>query len=230
MVIENYLIAGTVAVLAGLDRMAVLQIMISRPIVAAPLAGWLLGAPLVGLQVGGLLELLWLGRLPVGAAIPPDDTQVAVGSVALAVTAGRMLDYSEPEFVILCMLVAIPLGKCGQVFDRMARDWNGKMLHRAEMNPEVIGEGSIERYHLQGLIHFALSSLATFTVILVGGLIILNYTALWFIIPVGKTLNWLSLAFPLIGAAVIIGTINVSRSMSLFGASFATVILIFWIL
>ncbi|MEZ4485509.1 MAG: PTS sugar transporter subunit IIC [Syntrophotaleaceae bacterium] len=74
-----------VAIICGLDRTAAGQFMLCRPIVAAPLTGWLLGEASIGLQVGAMLELLWLGRLPVGAAIPPDDSQVAVGCTFLAV-------------------------------------------------------------------------------------------------------------------------------------------------
>lgn len=84
----HYLLGASVAVISGLDRTAFPQIMISRPIVVGPLTGWLLGNPSAGLQVGLLVELLWLGRLPVGAAIPPDDTQVTVGATALAIGMG----------------------------------------------------------------------------------------------------------------------------------------------
>ncbi|MGD9019102.1 MAG: PTS sugar transporter subunit IIC, partial [Desulfuromonadales bacterium] len=88
MIAVDYLLAGMVSMLTGLDRVAFVQFMISRPLVAGPLTGWVLGDPLTGLEVGMLLELLWLGRLPVGAAIPPDDTQVAVGATVLAASTG----------------------------------------------------------------------------------------------------------------------------------------------
>ena len=60
-----YLLGAGMAVLLGLDRTAALQIMISRPLVAGPLVGLLLGDALTGLTVGMLLELLWLCRMPV---------------------------------------------------------------------------------------------------------------------------------------------------------------------
>jgi PTS system mannose-specific IIC component len=87
--VSEYLFAGGISLLAGIDRTAAMQFMVSRPIVAAPVTGLVLGEPLVGLQVGVLIELLWLGRLPVGAAIPPDDTQIAVGGTALAIIMGH---------------------------------------------------------------------------------------------------------------------------------------------
>ncbi|NIQ11824.1 MAG: PTS sorbose transporter subunit IIC, partial [Gammaproteobacteria bacterium] len=123
----DYLLAGCVSMLTGLDRVALVQAMISRPLVAAPLTGWLLGNPLIGLEIGMLLEMLWLGRLPVGAAIPPDDTQVAVGATVLAVSMGHFLNISGMPMVLLAVLIAIPLGKCGQVFDKLARHINDRI-------------------------------------------------------------------------------------------------------
>jgi PTS system mannose-specific IIC component len=114
MGVAEYLTTAALAVLLGLDRTAFLQSMVSRPLVAAPLTGWLLGIPLAGLEVGMLLELLWLGQLPVGTVIPPDDTQVAIGATLLALTLERTLGLHGMPAVILCVLVAIPLGQFGR--------------------------------------------------------------------------------------------------------------------
>ena len=103
MIWVDYLLAGTLAMLTGLDRVAFVQFMISRPIVAAPVAGWIMGNPLVGLEIGALLELLWLGRLPVGASIPPDETQVAIGATVLALSMQPLLGLDGMPVVILCV-------------------------------------------------------------------------------------------------------------------------------
>lgn len=229
MAVAEYLLAGTVAVGAGLDRTAAGQFMISRPIVAAPLVGWLLGAPLIGLQVGAMLELLWLGRLPVGAAIPPDDTQVAIGATVLAITLGALLDLDSGSFTVLCLLLAMPLGKVGQLFDRGARHWNDGLLRRAE---RAVARGQlevVEKHHLWGLGHFALSSLATFVLIVAAGSLLLHLFADVFIEPVRVAAPWLILLFPLLGTAMLLGTANVSRAMTLFIASFATALLMLWL-
>jgi PTS system mannose-specific IIC component len=204
MVIADYLLAGLVAMLTGLDRVALVQVMISRPLVAAPLTGLVLGNPLLGLEVGMLLELLWLGRLPVGAAIPPDDTQVAVGATVLAFSMGQMLDLVGMPMVILAVLVAIPLGKFGQIFDRLARNVNDRL---AVAGLKSLGNGNtngLERRHLMGLISFAVSSLATACVI------VLIYSLI------------------IVGAASLLGTINVNRSISLFCAAFSGTLLVLW--
>lgn len=221
-----YLLSAGVALFAGLDRTAALQLMISRPIVAAPLTGWLLGEPLAGLQVGALLELLWLGRLPVGAAIPPDDTQVAIAGTVLTITMGERLGMEGLPFLLLCILVTLPLGKIGQAFDQLARSRNGRLLIEAEGALEAGDWPRIERCHLRGLVHFALSSLSGFMVIILTGSLALHFLAPLMIGPVASAADRLNLALPLIGVAMILGTINVRRAGSLFGASFATALLI----
>jgi mannose PTS system EIIC component len=225
----EYLLAGAVALCTGLDRTAAFQFMISRPIVAAPLTGWLLGDPLTGLQIGAMVELLWLGRLPIGAAIPPDDTQVAVAGTVMAISMGEMLGLSGPAFATLAVLTAMPLGKVGQLFDRGARHWNGSLLQKAEVEVAAGHLAAVERLHLRGIGHFALASLATFAVIVATGSLFLYYLAPILILPVANADPWLRLAFPLVGAAVILGTANVSRAMTLFGASFATALLMLWL-
>ena len=68
----------------GLDVVSFPQAMISRPIVAATVAGVLLGAPIAGLVCGASLECLALESLPVGASRYPEwgSASVVAGAVA----------------------------------------------------------------------------------------------------------------------------------------------------
>lgn len=225
----EYLVAGTVAVLLGLDRVAFLQCMVCRPLVAASLTGWLLGIPGEGLQVGILLELLWLGRLPVGAAIPPDDTQVAIGATVLTLTVQQQLALRGMPVVILATLVAIPLGMIGQYCERWVRRANGRLEHLA-LAAATAGEARrVERLHLAGLLHFAAASLFTCTVIVTIGTLLLTFLApplLAVIQPAGAALQ---VSFTLIGAAVLVGTLSVNRGYALFGAAFCATMLWLWV-
>lgn len=230
MSVADCLTAGIVAVIAGMDRTAALQIMISRPIVAAPLAGWLLGDPLAGLQIGALLELLWLGRLPVGAAIPPDDTQVAVAATLLTVTMGEALALAGLPLLLLCTLVAMPLGKVGQLAERLARHANGRLLAGAQLAVDNGDLAAAERSHLRGLVHFALASLVSFAVVALVGTAVLHLLAPLLADAVATAAGRLQLTFPLVGIAIILGSLNVRRARTLFGASFATSLLMLWLL
>lgn len=225
----EYLTAGSVSVLLGLDRVALLQVMISRPLVAASLTGWLLGVPLSGLEVGVLLELLWLGRLPVGAAIPPDDTQLAVGATVLALTVERTLGLTGMPVVILAVLTAIPFGIVGRFCERQARERNDRLERRALVAAAAGDARLIERLHLTGLANFALSSLATCAVIVAGGTLLLQALAPLLIGAVRGAGLSLQYSFTLIGAAALLGTLNVSRGQYLFGMAFCATLLVFWL-
>jgi mannose/fructose/N-acetylgalactosamine-specific phosphotransferase system component IIC len=70
---------------AGIDLVSFLQVMVARPLVAATVAGAIVGDPVSGVLVGMLLELYALEVLPVGGARYPDYGPAAVaGTVAAA--------------------------------------------------------------------------------------------------------------------------------------------------
>ncbi len=229
MVAVDYLLAGMISMLTGLDRVAFVQVMISRPLVAGPLTGWVLGDPLTGLEVGMLLELLWLGRLPVGAAIPPDDTQVAVGATVLAASTGHIVGLNGMPLVILSVLIAIPLGKFGQVFDKLARHVNDRLAltgYNALMSGNT---AKMERCHLSGLVSFGLASLATALVIVLVGTFVLFSLAPFLIGAIQGAGLSLQYSLILVGAAVLLGTTNVNRGISLFCTAFIGTLMVLWL-
>jgi mannose/fructose/N-acetylgalactosamine-specific phosphotransferase system component IIC len=68
----------------GLDTTGVGQVMVSRPIVAGTLTGWLAGSPATGIAVGAILELYLLVSIPMGGARFPDGSAATVVAVACA--------------------------------------------------------------------------------------------------------------------------------------------------
>lgn len=225
----SLLFTGLVAIVCGLDRTAACQFMVSRPIVAGPLTGLVLGDPVSGLQVGMLVELLWLGRLPVGASIPPDDTQAAIGGTFLSVSFASA-GLSQPATIVFCLLVAIFLAKSGQFFDRMARRANDHMVKRAERNVLTGDLASVDRIHLVGLGHFSIASLLTFVFVAGAGSVICTATLPYFAPMLVEPIHWLELAFILVGASMILSSTNVNRAATLFGASFVSSVLMLWLL
>ena len=67
----RFLLAAVLGSIAYLDRTATFQLMLHRPLVVATLMGAVFGNMAAGAQVGVVLELIYLARLPVGASIPP---------------------------------------------------------------------------------------------------------------------------------------------------------------
>ena len=82
----------TASLLGGalaLDATAVGQFMISRPMAAGLLAGWLAGDPVTGFLVGVVLEIYLLVAFPVGGArFPEGATATVVGAVTAATHPG----------------------------------------------------------------------------------------------------------------------------------------------
>lgn len=78
------LLGGWVAV----DGTAAGQFMVSRPLVAGTITGFVLGDPVTGAMVGGVLELLHLGALPVGGARIPEPGPPAIAAAVAAVLLG----------------------------------------------------------------------------------------------------------------------------------------------
>jgi mannose/fructose/N-acetylgalactosamine-specific phosphotransferase system component IIC len=67
--------------LLGLDLVSLPQMMISRPLVAGAVAGWIVGDPAFGISTGLVLELFALESLAIGAARYPDYGAATVGAV-----------------------------------------------------------------------------------------------------------------------------------------------------
>lgn len=77
------------AIVVGVDLVTAPQGLLSRPLVAAAVAGWLAGDVAAGLRIGVVLELFALDVLPVGASRYPDYGAAAVGAAVLAAGADR---------------------------------------------------------------------------------------------------------------------------------------------
>lgn len=70
--------------LLGLDGTAVGQFMVSRPLVAGVLAGWMVGDPGLGATIGMILEIFLLVSVPSGGARFPEAATATVVAVACA--------------------------------------------------------------------------------------------------------------------------------------------------
>jgi len=75
---------GVLGGLAGMDVVTFPQVMLSRPIVAATLAGACAGNTLAGLLAGAALEMLAMELLPVGASRYPEWGSASVAGGAIA--------------------------------------------------------------------------------------------------------------------------------------------------
>ena len=209
-----------------LDRV-LLQAMISRPIVAAPAIGLIMGDPYTGLVTGAFIELFWIDRLPIGAYIPPNDTLAAILIAASAIASGRILGGLPEGLIALTVLIYVPLAIAAQKMDRWIVRGNERPAREA-LNDAVRGDvRAIARKHLTAILRTYLFSVVFILISLpIGtGALIWIYPRLapWTI----RGLALLYAALPLIGAAVALNTIHIRGTVPVFCAIFltATVIL-----
>ncbi len=150
------------AVLGGLcylDRTAAFQLMLHRPLVVASLTGAVFGNFSAGAQVGAVLELLYIARLPVGASIPPDDTGAALYGGAAAATGASSIGLDPGSFCAI-LLLSVACAEIGKFVDRSVRRINGRIAHLTLESVDRGDAAAVENGLLAGLTLFALSGVA----------------------------------------------------------------------
>ena len=87
----------------------------------------------------------------------------------------------------------------------------------------------MERCHLSGLVSFGLASLATALVIVLAGTFVLFSVAPFLTSAVHEAGLSLQYSLILVGAAVLLGTTNVNRGISLFCTAFIGTLMVLWL-
>jgi PTS system mannose-specific IIC component len=211
------------------DRV-VSQVMISRPIVAAPFTGLILGDPYTGLIAGALIELFWIDRLPIGAYIPPNDTLAAILITASSIESARLLGHITPGLITLSVLIFIPLGVLGQRMEIWICRGN-EQLTRDALNDAAKGDlRAIARKHLSAILKAYLLSASVILIALPIGIVALTWIYPRLAPFVIRGLTLLYSLLPLLGAAVALNTINIRSMVPIFCAVFLAVSVILGIM
>lgn len=178
----------------ALDGTSVGQFMVSRPLVACTLAGWIAGAPALGAVVGVVMEALHVAVLPVGAARYPEGAPAGVAAAAVFARGGG----SEALLLVVVLFA-------------LAWEWVGSWTvhHLRNLNVAVaagdgspVAPGTLERRHLAAVaLDFARGALVT-----AAGLLLLH--ALTARMPMGFPVGWGRLAAGLAAAAAVASSIR----------------------
>jgi PTS system mannose-specific IIC component len=153
----------------GLDKTAAGQFMISQPIAAGPLMGWMLGDATTGLIIGIVLELIWVMDIPVGTFIPADSTLATVWATAVAVlgSAGK----AQLPAIGFCILLTVGLAPITMRVESYIRKWNSRLAAAAEPTPGEHAGRRLSQAHLAGIAVFFVKSFVLYLVLLPLGLI-----------------------------------------------------------
>lgn len=133
--------------LAGLDVVSFPQAMISRPIVAATLAGALAGDVLAGLLTGAVLELMAMETLPVGASRYPEWGTASVVAGVVAAGAAR----TSPGMLVVAVFAGIVTAFAGGWSMYALRRLNGRWSERSRAQLEAGSWRAVVGLQLRGL-------------------------------------------------------------------------------
>lgn len=149
----------------GLDTTIAFQVLISQPIFACPIIGWLLGNPALGIEIGIMMQLIWLNVLPVGAAV------FLEGNIASMVTCAIAIQFEALNLPNLVFTAAFIIGMAvsylGARLTVLDRKVNGLIL---KLTLEAAQKASLKQI---ALLDFA--SVLIYFLMMSG----LAYAALW---------------------------------------------------
>lgn len=172
------LIPSVVIGLLALDTTIAFQILLSQPIFACPIIGWVLGNPQLGFEVGLILQLLWLHILPVGSAISPEGNLASMIICAITV---QFDNTAFPNSVFaIAILIGIIVSYIGAWVTVLDRKINGALLNLAQKSAHRVKINEINFIEAFGiLIYFVLMSLTAYFFLEMSGFL-LNFLERYF--------------------------------------------------
>lgn len=136
--------------LTALDLVSVPQGLLSRPLVAGTVAGWLAGDFEAGMRIGVLFECFALDVLPIGAVRYPDYGPATV--VAAAVAAGAPWEFGLGVGAVVGLALSLVGGWSMQV----VRRWNARAIQQRSAALAAGESGAIRLLQYGGLLRDAL--------------------------------------------------------------------------
>ncbi len=156
--------------IVGLDATSLLQVMVSRPFIAASVTGLLLGDPIAGATIGAVLEAFSLSALPIGAARYPDSGTAAVAATAAYLTIVEAGIAATP--LLLAVLFALAWERLGGATVSWLRHVNERIAAVASEQEEVDPGWIVKRHSLAVGLDLARSVVVTLLGWAVGTLVL----------------------------------------------------------
>lgn len=138
--------------LIALDHAMLGQFMISQPLVLGGIFGFALGDMQSGLLIGTMVQLIWIGILPVGAFIPSDHTVTGGLTICIALFLMQQCQASIQIATIVALAIAIPAGYFSGKLDILIRHLNSRWNQMALSRLDQKGEGLVSLLNNMGLV------------------------------------------------------------------------------
>ncbi len=219
---------AAVSIIGGflcLDR-SCLQIMISRPVVIAPLTGFCLGDLMTGLIIGAFTELLWIDKPQIGIYIPPNDSLISVAIVSSLLLSGVPLAEHRHELAAFAFLTMIPLGHAsGRIDAALVR--GNERLSEIAVKAAVDGDAlTVGKQHLKAVLRNFVANVLFLFVTLTAGILIIGY--LFPMLPdfAIETLRLMYALIPVVVIAVALNTVKLKKTTPFLCVFFLAVLIL----
>ena len=148
--------------LLGLDTTIAFQVLLSQPIFSCLILGWFLGDVTLALEVGMLMQLLWLNIPPVGATVLPEGN---VGSMVACVLVIRFGEPGCENLVFtVAVLIALLTSYVGAMVTMLDRKINGHILEMTTAAARAVDFRQLMLLDLLSIfVYFVLMSLLAFS-------------------------------------------------------------------
>jgi PTS system mannose-specific IIC component len=206
----------------GLDRTAAGQVMISQPIVAGPVTGWMLGQPAVGIIVGAALELIWVLDIPIGTFVPADAT---IGTISATAIAALGAPAGAPLPLIgFSILLSTAMVKITMMAEGMVRAKNSRLVEKALSTSGLNDGAALFRVQCAGLALFFLKSFVLYCVFIPVGLAL---TGLYGHLPstFPRALSLFVELLPLVGVSLVVRKLTLKTFDKFVLAGFITAVI-----
>lgn len=190
-----------------------MQLYTYRPVVAGAIVGLIMGNFSIGLQVGCIIELMFLGQIYVGTALPPEETFSTILAAAFACLSG------STEVALATAIPIAILGQMGMYFRNIVLcTWTGHRLEAAVERGDRKGI-TMNCLILPNIFNLILFAVPVFLAVYFGAGVVQNIID---VIP-EVIINGISSAGGLIGAvglALLLKTINFKSLWYFFALGF----------
>jgi mannose/fructose/N-acetylgalactosamine-specific phosphotransferase system component IIC len=228
LISAKILLAAFVGAALELDSYFVGMTLISQPVIAGGIAGWICGDFFTGIFIGSLVQLVWISP-PVGAYVPPSSSAIAFTATVLAISIGIPAAGKQSNALMMfCLIIGASTGYFVGQADIWNRKLNTLILHAFE--PAILKGGIWPIIAAQAFAFSAkfLRDALLYLIIFVLGTGIAAKIFLSMPPDIVRGLEKALWVMPVIGLAVIYETFRTKMGTILHIALFLIFYLVFW--
>jgi mannose/fructose/N-acetylgalactosamine-specific phosphotransferase system component IIC len=222
------LLAALVAAALELDTYFLGMTLVSQPIIAGGIAGYMFGDMRTGILIGTMVQLIWVYP-PVGAFVPPSSTAIAFTATVLSTKLLTLQPAPEPHSAIMmCIIAGVGTGYFVGQLDIWNRKLNTRIVRFFENDILKGSFAHMAAVQLSALLAKFIRDILLYAVMFSYGAFLLNKIYMTLSADMLQGLTFAYWAMPVIGFAVIFELFRTKFGANFHGVLFILSYLMLW--